>query len=114
LLQRAIDSVKGQTYQPIELIVVDDWSSDGTKEFCEQQDFKYIHIPQSESKGGNYARNLGIKNAQGEYIAFLDDDDSWLPEKIEKQVRLLLDKQCGLVFLWQDDRACTARRYCRI
>jgi glycosyltransferase involved in cell wall biosynthesis len=98
LLKRAIESVKKQTYQNLELIVVDDWSSDGTKEYCESQDFKYIYIPREESKGGNYARNLGIKNAKGEYVAFLDDDDYWLPEKTEKQIRLILNKKCGLVF----------------
>jgi glycosyltransferase involved in cell wall biosynthesis len=98
LLKRAIESVKNQTYPNIELIVVDDWSSDGTKEYCEYQDFKYIYIPREESKGGNYARNLGIQNANGEYIAFLDDDDYWLPEKTTKQVQLLQDKQCDLVY----------------
>jgi glycosyltransferase involved in cell wall biosynthesis len=98
LLKRAIESVKQQTYNNIELIVVDDWSSDGTKEYCETQDFKYIYIPREESKGGNYARNLGIRNANGEYIAFLDDDDFWLPEKTEKQIQLLLREKCGLVF----------------
>jgi glycosyltransferase involved in cell wall biosynthesis len=99
LLKRAIESVQNQTYKNIELIVVDDWSSDGTKEFCESQNLKYIYIPPEESKGGNHARNLGIKNAIGEYIAFLDDDDYWFPEKTQKQVDLLLqNKACGFVF----------------
>lgn len=51
-----------------------------------------------ESKGGNYARNVGIRIARGRYIAFLDDDDYWLPEKIEKQVELIESKNCELVY----------------
>jgi glycosyltransferase involved in cell wall biosynthesis len=97
LLKRAIDSVKVQTYKNIELIVVDDASGDGTKEFCELQDFKYLHIDKSESKGGNHARNIGIQSANGEYIAFLDDDDYWLPTKIEKQVALALSTGVGVI-----------------
>ncbi|WP_288911006.1 glycosyltransferase family 2 protein, partial [uncultured Thomasclavelia sp.] len=75
LLKRAIQSVYNQTYSNIELIVVDDASDDGTKEWAEQQSFKFIYIPKEKSKGGNYARNLGIKSSHGKYVAFLDDDD---------------------------------------
>ncbi len=99
LLKRAIDSVLQQTYSNIELIVVDDASTDGTSEYCLNKSFNYIYIPKSESRGGNYARNIGIKAAKGEYIAFLDDDDYWLPSKIEKQVSLLNSIEIvGLVF----------------
>lgn len=99
LLKRAIRSVLDQTYPDIELIVVDDHSDDGTKEYCLTQDFKYIYIPSEESNGGNYARNLGIKNASGEYIAFLDDDDYWLPQKIDKQVALIESiPNCEMVY----------------
>ena len=97
LLKRAINSVQMQTYPKIELIVVDDASDDGTKEFCSDRFFHYIYISKEESKGGNYARNLGVKAAKGEYIAFLDDDDYWLPEKIEKQVQLIEKMDCELV-----------------
>lgn len=99
LLKRAISSVLSQTYPEIELIVVDDHSDDGTKGYCSVQNFKYIHISQKESKGGNYARNLGIKNATGEYVAFCDDDDYWLPEKISKQVALIESApNCEMVY----------------
>lgn len=98
LLKRAINSVLQQTYSNIELIVVDDCSTDETCDLCKNFPLQYIFIPQKESKGGNYARNLGIKAAKGEYIAFLDDDDYWLPEKIEKQVNLLESKNCELVY----------------
>lgn len=97
LLMDAIKSVQQQTYPNIELIVVDDASDDGTKELCENRDFKYIYIPKIESHGGNHARNIGILNAKGTYIAFLDDDDQWLPKKIEKQVTLIKRSDYELV-----------------
>ena len=65
LLKRAVKSVYAQTYKDIELIVVDDCSTDGTKEYCEAQSFRYIHIPKEESRGGNHARNLGVLAAKG-------------------------------------------------
>ena len=88
LLKRAVDSVRNQTYPNIELIVVDDGSNDGTEQWCITQDFQYIRISPEESRGGNYARNLGIKIAKGEYVAFLDDDDAWFPTKTEKQINI--------------------------
>lgn len=98
LVKRAIKSVRDQTYKNIELIVVDDASTDGTKEYCERQPFHFIHIPKEESTGGCHARNLGILAAKGEYVAFLDDDDYWLPKKIEKQVALIESRDCELVY----------------
>lgn len=98
LLKRAVKSVHDQTYSDIELIVVDDGSTDGTREWCENQEFDYIYIEPGKGKGGNYARNLGIKAACGKYIAFLDDDDYWKEDKIEKQVTLIESKECELVF----------------
>ena len=98
LLQRAINSVYSQTYKSIELIVVDDASTDDTSLFCRKQSFRYVYISPKESRGGNYARNLGIRLAKGTYIAFLDDDDYWLPTKIEKQVELIREKKNELVF----------------
>lgn len=97
LLKRAIDSVLSQTYDNIECIVVSDASCDGTDEYCLTLPVKFIAIPKEESKGGNYARNQGIKAAQGEYVAFLDDDDYWKPEKIAKQVALIRKKKCEMV-----------------
>lgn len=97
LLPRAIESVLSQTYSNIECIVVDDKSNDGTNMLCKNYPINYIYIPPEESKGGNYARNKGILEAKGEYVAFLDDDDYWLPEKIEKQVQLIEKKNCELV-----------------
>lgn len=78
LLMRAIESVLRQTYREMEIIVVDDASIDNTREVCGKSSILYIHILKAESRGGNYARNLGIRAVKGEYCAFLDDDDYWL------------------------------------
>ncbi len=100
LLVKAIESVKAQTYSDIEIIVVDDASDDDTERICRNtKGINYIRINKEESKGGNHARNIGIKNANGEYIAFLDDDDRWKPNKIEKQVKILENnKDIGMVY----------------
>ena len=98
LLLRAVKSVFGQTYHNIELIVVDDASDERADELLKEFDLQYIYIPKEESKGGNHARNIGILSAKGEYVALLDDDDYWLPTKIEKQVALIEEKKCGLVY----------------
>lgn len=98
LLTGAIESVLAQTYKHLECIVVDDASTDNTTEVCKAYPVKYIRISKEESHGGNYARNLGIKASQGEYCAFLDDDDRWMPEKIEKQIALAKEKGSSLVY----------------
>ena len=96
LLERAIESVLAQTYGYMELIIVDDGSTDMTEVYCEslvksekRMPIIYMRIEPGKGHGGNYARNLGIKAAKGEYVAFLDDDDMWLPEKTIKQVELI-------------------------
>lgn len=101
LLKRAVKSVYAQSYKDIELIVVDDGSTDDTEDWCKNQRFNYIRIPEGESKGGNYARNLGIKAAKGKYVAFLDDDDYWMPEKTIKQVEVLERSGNELVHCWR-------------
>ncbi|MBP3817231.1 MAG: glycosyltransferase family 2 protein [Butyrivibrio sp.] len=102
MLKRAVNSVINQTYKNIELIVVDDASDDGTQEYGNEINrigYKYIRIEKEESRGGNHARNIGIANSSGTYIAFLDDDDYWMPIKTEKQVSVLDDNpEIGLVF----------------
>lgn len=87
LIGRSIQSVLNQTYQDFELIVVDDASTDNTREVVESFKSSLIrYVRHAENKGGNAARNTGIREAKGEYIAFLDSDDEWLPKKLEKQV----------------------------
>lgn len=99
LLKRAIASVLGQSYCDVECIVVSDGSTDGTDEYCRSlEGIEFIAISEAESKGGNHARNCGIMKAKGEYVAFLDDDDYWLPEKIEKFVEVAHEMKCGFVY----------------
>ena len=87
----AIDSVLAQTYQPIEIIVVEGNSKDGTRAvlepYIEKKLITYLH---QEGKGLSNARNIGIRQAKGEFVALLDADDIFLPEKIEKQVGYLI------------------------
>jgi len=85
-LREAIESVLNQTYKNIEVIVVDDGSTDNTGEIVKLfNDSRIIYFWQG-NKGPASARNTGIKKAQGKYIAFLDSDDLWLKEKLEKQI----------------------------
>jgi len=87
-LSRAISSVFSQTLKPFEIIIVDDGSTDGTKEWLSKIYPKIQTINQSNS-GVSMARNVGIKIAKGDWIALLDSDDEWLTKKLEKQVTSL-------------------------
>jgi glycosyltransferase involved in cell wall biosynthesis len=96
-LREAIDSVLNQTYSNLEIIVVDDGSKDDSKKVLSGYGEKIKTIFQ-QNQGVSAARNNGAKASGGEFIAFLDADDVWLPEKIEKQIRKFgLDKNLGLV-----------------
>ncbi len=96
MIGRCIQSVINQTYKPIEIVVVDDGSTDRTKEVVDEY-AKESAIPIvllcQEKKGAQAARNNGIMHAKGDYIAFLDSDDEWLPNKIEIQAGFLKDKE---------------------
>lgn len=102
IIDRAVRSIKNQTYPEIELLIVDDndpssqYSIDLVK-YCQENSIKYLS--QGENKGACSARNYGIENASGKYIAFLDDDDEWLPDKIMMQVQAIeMDETIGLVY----------------
>lgn len=105
LVVRSIRSVLAQTYRNLECIVVDDASTDSTPDAVQAiQDPRLIYLRHEQSKHASATRNTGIAAATGEYIAFLDDDDEWLPEKLEKQVALLrtLPAKVGMVYCWMD------------
>lgn len=91
-LQEAIDSVLAQAYTDYEIIVLDDGSTDNTKEALAHYKDKIKYFYQ-ENRGPTAAKNSGMQKARGEYIAFLDDDDLWLPEKLAKQVEALDNNQ---------------------
>jgi glycosyltransferase involved in cell wall biosynthesis len=98
LVVEAIESVLAQTYRPLEIIVVDDGSTDGTEEELSRFKDKLRYLRQ-ENRGPSAARNLGIRAATGEFVALLDSDDLWEPAKIEKQVALMeRSPQVGVVF----------------
>lgn len=87
-LDRAITSVLGQSYQPIEVIVVDDGSTDHTAEVLAAFGDS-IRVIRQENRGPSAARNTGVAASIGKIIAFLDSDDTWEPTKLERQVRLM-------------------------
>ncbi|MGJ8638558.1 MAG: glycosyltransferase family 2 protein [Opitutaceae bacterium] len=104
LIEDALNSVYAQTYRPLEVIVVDDGSTDTTKsvvdtwakERCDQS--LTVEFLEQENQGGNVARNTGIENATGDYIAFLDSDDAWLPEKLAEQISYFKNPKVGGVY----------------
>ncbi|MBU1630956.1 MAG: glycosyltransferase, partial [Candidatus Omnitrophica bacterium] len=105
-LQATIQSVLRQTYKEFEIIVIDDDSRDDTEQIINNfNDKKIIYIRQ-DHKGASFARNKGIENAKGEYIAFLDSDDIWLSTKIEKQLAVFKNSKfnpgvvyCGIGYI---------------
>jgi glycosyltransferase involved in cell wall biosynthesis len=101
LLARAIQSVLGQTFRDFELIVVDDGSTDNTKELVSNiGDERVRYIRHEKNRGPSAARNTGIKAANGPYIAFQDSDDEWMPDKLEKQMRAFANapSEVGVVY----------------
>ena len=96
-IERCIQSIKRQTMQPYEIVLVDDGSTDQTVRLAEGIPCKYLKILRQNHKGAQAARNLGILNAKGNYIAFLDSDDEWLPEMLEREIEYLLQRQNNCV-----------------
>lgn len=101
MLEKAIRSVLSQTYPIKEIIVISDGSTDGTDDAVKELQSKYdniIYRSYTPSKGANFARNYGIKLASSDFIAFLDDDDEWLPDKIELQMDIIANNnKIGMV-----------------
>jgi glycosyltransferase involved in cell wall biosynthesis len=99
LLRRAIASVLAQTVGDFEIVIADDASDDETRQMVTSiGDARIRYIRHSKTLGASAARNTAIANAIGEYIAFLDDDDEWLPDKLERQLQHMatIDKTVGV------------------
>jgi len=108
-IERTIESVLAQTYSNLEIVVVDDGSTDTGAEIVQAlmlNDSRITYIFQS-NKGVSAARNNGISQATGEYLAFLDSDDLWLPDKLEKQMARIIATNmdacyCGYQYFCED------------
>lgn len=103
-IAETLDSILSQTYPNIEVLVVDDGSQDSTAQIVESfaQKNPNIILLQQSNKGVAAARNLAIEKSKGEYIAPIDADDIWFPEKLEKQMQVMLKsgQSVGLVYAW--------------
>lgn len=99
LTERAVHSVLSQTYTDLEAIIVDDGSSDDTRDrvkALQQVDHRIKYFYHDINRGAQAARNTGVDAARGQYLAFLDSDNEWLPRKLEKQMALFSDKSDSL------------------
>lgn len=99
-LRRAIESVLAQTYKDYEIVVVDDGSTDKTKDIVKKYGKKVRYIYQ-KNRGPSVARNIGIKKAKGKYIAFLDSDDRFLSNKLTMQIDYIKKHpNCKFLYTW--------------
>ena len=100
-LAYAVESVQRQTWRNLEIIVVSDGKDTDTEKLMEAkkcEDSRIVFLEYTPCRGGNHARNIGIENSKGDFIAFLDDDDIWYEDKIERQIALFeRDPRVGLV-----------------
>lgn len=107
ILCRAVRSIISQTYDDFELIIIDDASTDDTPNAIGAiDDNRIIYHRKIKNEGGARARNTGMALASGDYIAFLDSDDEWMPEKLEKQVSLMERSEAFVTYtgfiIWND------------
>ncbi len=100
-IAQTINSVLSQTYTNWEMIIVDDCSSDGSYEIAldySKKDSRIKVIRNEKNSGAAISRNKAIEIAQGEFVAFLDSDDLWMPEKLEKQIVFMRENNCDFSF----------------
>jgi glycosyltransferase involved in cell wall biosynthesis len=114
-IAEAIESIRSQAYEHWELLLVDDGSTDASADIAkayaarEPQRIRYVEHPEHANKGMSAARNLGLAHARGEYVAFLDADDIWMPDKLSEQLAILdahpqVDMVYGRTLLWHSWR----------
>ena len=119
---QTVESVAAQTYRDWELLLVDDCSSDRSveriSEYIRQHPALRIRLlRQKENAGAAAARNRGVKEAEGRFIAFLDADDLWFPEKLERQMRFMEENAAGFSFTayhFGDEQAVPTGKMCRV
>lgn len=100
-LEETVKSVRNQTYQTWELLLVDDCSTDQSREIAlrlEREDARVHLVRQGTNQGAAAARNRGVQEARGRYLCFLDADDIWEPEKLQKELAFMQERQAGFVF----------------
>lgn len=100
-IEATIQSVKSQTYENWELVIVDDCSTDQSAEIVKQyakNDERIRYYLNENNSGAAESRNRAIELSKGEYIAFLDSDDLWSPDKLEKQLEFMQKRQCAFCF----------------
>ena len=99
IIEDSINSVLNQTFKNLEIVVVDDGSTDNTEEILKKiKDERLKYIKLTQNNGASYARNIGIKNAIGQFIAFQDSDDIFYPYKLEKQLKNIINKNSNFDF----------------
>lgn len=100
-IAQTIESVVSQTYSQWEMLIVDDCSTDNSVQIAEQyaaKDKRITVIRNEKNSGAAVSRNKALEIAQGEFIAFLDSDDLWMPEKLEKQIAFMRENNCDFSF----------------
>lgn len=102
MLRRSVESVRQQTWENIEILIVDDASADETQSVCDElcrEDGRIRYIKLDQNGGAARARNEGARNADGEWIAFQDSDDYWQPEKLKAQMTYALcHPEYGMIY----------------
>lgn len=110
--EEAIESVLAQDYRDFELLLVDDGSTDASTKIARSYErrysdrIRYLEHPDHANRGMSATRNLGVQAARGEFVAFLDSDDRWVPDKLREQVEILdrypaVDAVCGTARYWR-------------
>ena len=107
-IKPAVESVLAQTHPHVEVLVIDDGSTDSTRKIVQSIDDPRVRYIYTANQGNYFARNIGLKEAKGEYIAFLDSDDKFLPQKLSKQLEKFdqipgLGLCCGNVYVRHQD-----------
>jgi len=104
-LEKSINSVLKQSYDDYELIIIDDGSTDNTKQLCQKFNNKKIKYYYHKNQGQTLSKNFGFSICKGKYICLIDDDDIWMNDKLEKQVKYYnnnKDKNIGILTTWME------------